>query len=154
MTDDISPCVLALPLPAFLRAARNVYSVVIRKALAEVDCDDMPRNGVYVIGAIARTGAPLSQIIKELGVSKQVAGQVVDALVLRGYIERTVDPEDRRRLNVTLTERGKAAAAASRKAVDGLEAELTTRVGVDYLAHAKATLAALIDYHEQNGLGG
>jgi hypothetical protein len=26
-------------------------------------CDDMPRNGSYVIGAIARTGAPLAALI-------------------------------------------------------------------------------------------
>ena len=52
--------------------------------------------------------------MRELGVSKQAAGQLVDTLVLRGYLERSVDPEDRRRLTLTLTERGMAAHLATR----------------------------------------
>ena len=97
--------------PALLRAARRTYGSAVRAALAEAGCDDMPRNGSYVVGAIDRTGAPLSQIITELGVSKQAAGQLVDTLVARGYLDRSPDPDDRRRLTITLTERGHAAAA-------------------------------------------
>lgn len=135
--------------PALLRAARNVYTYAIRKALAENGFDDVPRNGIYVMGAIAKTGVPLSQIIRDLGVSKQAAGQLIDSLVLRGYLERTVDPEDRRRLNITLTERGRAVIAVSNPVVEGLEAGLLARVGAEYLAHARATLGALItSYHQ------
>ena len=46
-------------LPALLRAARAAYGKAIRAALAEAGCDDVPPNGSYVIGAIARTGAAL-----------------------------------------------------------------------------------------------
>jgi DNA-binding MarR family transcriptional regulator len=131
--------------PALLRAARATYGRAIREALTQAGCNDVPRNGPYVIGAVARTGAPLSQIIKALGGSKQAAGQLVDTLVLRGYLDRSVDTEDRRRLTVTLTERGRAAAAASRSAVERIDAELTKRVAPEYIAHTKATLAALIN---------
>jgi DNA-binding MarR family transcriptional regulator len=129
--------------PALLRAARNTYGSVISKALAEAGCDDVPRNGIYVIGGIARSGAPLSQIIKELRVSKQAAGQLVDTLVLRGYLDRAVDAEDRRRLTVTLTERGRAAAAASRAAIERLDAAIVERMGVEHVAHTRATLAMI-----------
>jgi len=131
--------------PALLRAARNSYASMIRAALAEAGCEDVPRNGIYVIGGIARSGAPLSRIIEDLRVSKQAAGQLVDTLVLRGYLERAVDIDDRRRLTVTLTDRGRAAAAASRSAVERLENELMERVGPIYLAHARATLGALVE---------
>lgn len=131
-------------LPALLRAARAAFGSAIRAALTEVGCDDMPRNGSYVVGAIARTGAPLSDIIAWLGVSKQAAGQLVDTLVTRGYLERAVDPDDRRRLTITLTERGTAAAAVIRSAVENVEAALTARVGPDYVAHTRATLASLL----------
>jgi DNA-binding MarR family transcriptional regulator len=97
-----------------------------------------------VIGSIARTGSPLSQIIKELGVSKQAAGQLVDTLVMRGYLDRSVDPEDRRRLTISLTERGHAAAAVIRSAIDRVDAALVDRVGQEYVRHARVTLAALI----------
>ena len=132
-------------LPALLRAARMVYGSAVRDALAAVGCDDVPRNGSYVMGAIARSGAPLSQIIKELGVSKQAARQLVDTLVTRGYLDRSPDPEDRRRLTITLTERGHAAAAVIRSAVERVEAGLVRRVGPEYVAHTRATLASLIE---------
>jgi DNA-binding MarR family transcriptional regulator len=138
-------------IPALLRAARRTYGIAVRAALAEADCDDMPRNGSYVVGAIARTGAPLSQIITELGVSKQAAGQLVGTLVMRGYLDRSPDPEDRRRLTITLTERGQAAAAVIRSAVDDVDADLITRVGAEYVAHTRATLGSLITAGQARG---
>jgi DNA-binding MarR family transcriptional regulator len=131
--------------PALLREARVTYGSAINHALVEVGCDDVPRNGIYVIGAIARTGAPLSQIIQHLRVSKQAAGQLVDTLVTRGYLDRTVDPEDRRRLTITLTDRGRAAAAVIRAAVDRVDVDLVALVGLDHLAHTRATLISLIE---------
>jgi DNA-binding MarR family transcriptional regulator len=135
--------------PALLRAARRTYGVAVRSALADAGCDDMPGNGSFVVGAIVRTGAPLGEIITWLGVSKQAAGQLVDALVTRGYLERTVDPDDRRRLTISLTERGQAAAAVVRGAVDGVDAELQRRVGAEQLAVARSTLGALIELGDE-----
>src|SRR5579862_44459 len=86
--------------PALLRAARRTYGDAIREALDRAGYGDLPRNGPYVLGAIARTGAPLSEVIEELRVSKQAAGQLVDALVERGYLDRAADPDDRRRVRV------------------------------------------------------
>jgi DNA-binding MarR family transcriptional regulator len=136
------------PIPALLRAARRAYGSAIRAALADAGCDDMPRNGSYVVGAIAGAGAQLSQIIKELGVSKQAAGQLVDTLVTRGYLDRSPDPEDRRRLTITLTPRGHAAAAVIRAAVQRVDADLVARVGQEYVAHARVVLAALIEAND------
>jgi DNA-binding MarR family transcriptional regulator len=131
-------------LPALLRAGRRVYGSAIRDALADAGFDDVPRNGLFVIGAIAGTEAPLSEIIDQLGVSKQAAGQLVDTLVIRGYLERSVDPEDRRRLRVSLTERGEATAALIRAAVERVDRDLVARVGEEHVAHARATLVSLI----------
>jgi DNA-binding MarR family transcriptional regulator len=143
MTDEVD-WLEEVSLPALMRAARATYGAAIHGALDEVGCDDLPRNGSYVIGAIARTGAPLGDIIQHLGVSKQAAGQLVDTLVTRGYLDRSVDPEDRRRLTITLTERGEAAAGVIRFAVGGVDSALTARVGPDYVAHTRATLISLI----------
>lgn len=131
-------------LPALLRAARRAYGSAIRAALAETGFDDVPRNGIFVIGAIARTGAPLSEIIDQLGGSKQAAGQLVDTLVIRGYLERSIDPEDRRRLTISLTERGEAAAAVIRSALHRVDTVLADQVGAEYVEHTRATLASLI----------
>ena len=108
---------------------------------------DVPKNGLYVIGGLAlgAEGIPLGQLVKELGVSKQAAGQLVDTLVLRSYLERAMDQEDRRKLTVTLTERGRMAAAAQAAAREHIDAELLARVGAASVAHTRKTLAALID---------
>ena len=130
---------------ALLRAARSAYGGAIREALCEAGLDDIPKNGIYVIGAISRSGAPLAQIIDELGVSKQSAGQLVDLLAIRGYIEREVDADDRRRLTVRLTARGRAAAAVARAAVERIDVALLKKVGREHVAHTRETLHALIE---------
>jgi DNA-binding MarR family transcriptional regulator len=135
-------------MPALLRNARTVYGSAIRAALADAGCDDMPRNGSFVVGAIARNGSPLSEIITHLGLSKQRAGQLVDTLFSRGYLEREYDTADRRRMTVTLTDRGRLAAATGRAAVERVDAALADRVGADAIAVTRATLGDLVEQHK------
>ncbi len=157
------------PLTALLRGARAAFGSAIRRALAGGGYDDLPPNGPYVIGAIARsdaarsdaarsdaarsdaarsdaarTSAPLAAVVRQLGVSKQAAGQLVDTLVIRGYLHRSVDPVDRRRLVVGLTDRGAAAAAVIRTAADAVEAELQATVGVRRVQATREVLANLV----------
>src|ERR1019366_1399629 len=78
------------------------------------------------------------------GYRSKAAGQLVDVLVVRGYLDRFPDPGDRRRITVTLTERGAAAAAAARTAIEQVDADLAGRVGAQYVAHARTVLGALM----------
>ncbi len=144
MADD-AHCYEDIAFPALLRAARSTYAAAIRTALAEIGCGDVPRNGVFVLGSIARNGAPLGDVIRGLGVSKQAAGQVVDMLVVRGYLERYPDADDRRRTTLSLTERGRVAAATSRDAVERVDAALARRIDPDQIASARAALGALVE---------
>src|SRR5262249_37660084 len=127
--------------------ARTTYGWAMRSALGELGYDDIPRNGMWVVGGLAlgADGVPLSQLVKDLGVSKQAAGQLVDTLVLRGYLDRTVDEEDRRKLTVTPPPRGRAAAAAQAAARQRIDAELLARVGEEKIRHAREVLGALIE---------
>lgn len=140
-----------IAIPALLRHARNTYGIAMRKALEEAGFDDIPGNGLYVIGGLALgvPDIPLGQLIKELRISKQAAGQLVDALVTRGYLERTVDKDDRRKLTITLTERGKAAAAAQSAGRESVDAELLASVGQDDVSRTRRTLAVLCDIGRQ-----
>ncbi len=150
---DEKPWYDDIVMPALLRHARNTYGSVMRQALAEAGYDDIPGNGLYVIGGLAlgAGGIPLGQLVRELRVSKQAAGQLVDTLVLRGYLERTADDDDRRKLTVTLTERGQAAAAVQAAAREKIDAELLARVGQDDVSRARRTLAALIEIGRNRG---
>jgi DNA-binding MarR family transcriptional regulator len=144
---DTKPWFEVIAIPALLRHARVTYGQAMRRALDEAGYDDLPRNGLYVIGGLAlgEREIPLAQLIKELRVSKQAAGQLVDMLVLRGYLERTVDAQDRRKLTVTLTERGRAAAAVQAAAREKIDAELIARAGEKDVLCTRRTLAALIN---------
>lgn len=134
-------------IPALLRHARVTYGLAMRRALAEAGYDDIPKNGLYVIGGMAfdRDDLPLSQLIRELRISKQAAGQLVDMLVMRRYLKRQVDEDDRRKLTVTLTERGRAAAATQAAARKRIDAALVAKVGEDDVRRMRRTLGALID---------
>jgi len=132
-----------LPLAALLRAARSAVGRAIRSALEDAGYDDVPANGPYVISATSVAGVPLAVIIERLGLSKQAAGHLVDLLVLRGYLDRQVDPEDRRRLVVSPTERGAAAALVIRQVADLLEARVATELGDADLLATRRTLVCL-----------
>src|SRR5690348_10285241 len=54
-------------------------------------------------------GLRLTEIAERGNMTKQSAGEVVDDLVARGYVERIPDPDDRRAKIIRLTERGEAA---------------------------------------------
>jgi DNA-binding MarR family transcriptional regulator len=143
--SDETPWYETIVLPALLRHARATYGAAMRRALAEAGYDDIPKNGMYVIGGLALGAgdAPLSVLIEELGVSKQAAGQLIDTLVLRGYLSRETNEEDRRRLIVTLTERGKEAARAQAEARAKIDAQLLAKMGRENISRTRKTLAAL-----------
>jgi DNA-binding MarR family transcriptional regulator len=136
-----------IALPALLRHARNTYGAAMRAALSEAGHDDVPRNGMYVIGGMALGvgDVPLGRLVRELRISKQSAGQLVDTLVTGGYLERAIDPQDRRKLNITLTERGRAAAAAQAAARARIDGELAARVGTEDVQRMRRALASLIE---------
>lgn len=136
-----------VPLPALLRHAWTAYGLAMRAALESAGYDDIPKNGPYVIGGLALGAGdvPLARLIRDLRISKQAAGQLVDTLVNRGYLSRNVDDQDRRRLIVTLTDRGHAAAATQEAARKRIDAQLLEKVGPQCIEHTRVALAALTE---------
>lgn len=130
-------------IPALMRWARGSYGQAVRRSLAIAGYDDLPRNGAFVLGGMANLGGSAADMIRGLGVTKQAASQLIDTLVLRGYLTREVDAEDRRRLTITLTERGRGAAEAVRAAVEAIDAELADSITPEQLAGLRAGLNAL-----------
>jgi DNA-binding MarR family transcriptional regulator len=132
-------------LPVLLRPGRGVYGLFIRDALTEAGFNDMPANGGYVLGLIEPEGTALSDVIADIGFSKQRASQLVDTMVIRGYLERSVDPDDRRRMLLTLTERGGVASDTIFRTCQEVDARLVAVVGAERMNHTKETLHALAE---------
>jgi DNA-binding MarR family transcriptional regulator len=136
-------------IPAMLRAARRSYGHAIRMRLADVGFDDLPRNGPFVLGGLVNRGGTVSDLVRELGVSKQAASQLIDTLVVRGYLERRPDEEDRRRIAVAVTDRGRAAAAAVLSGVESVDAKLADAISPAELDGLRAGLVALCTIRER-----
>jgi len=132
-----------------LLRARGGYGNTIAAHLAAGGFDDLPRNGRFVLSGMDRHGGSAVELIRSLGVSRQAASQLIDTLVLRGYLRREVNPGDRRRMNIVLTERGRAAAAAIQGGSDEVDARLAQLLSPAELAGLRAGLAALAEIKEE-----
>jgi DNA-binding MarR family transcriptional regulator len=139
-----------VPLSALLYATRGTYTEAVRQAQAKVGCDDVPASGEVILSAMGWSEASLESVIRRMGVTKQTAGQAVDMLVERGYLERSHDSSDRRRVNLSLTDRGREAGRAARTAIEQVDDDLLARVGAASIAHTRATLIALQEIKLKN----
>jgi DNA-binding MarR family transcriptional regulator len=144
-TTGSQPWYADIVLPMLLAAGRTTYGRAIRASLVDAGFGDMPCQGSRIVGGIARNGVNLTDVSGLLGVSKQAASQLVDTLVLRGYVERIPDPDDRRRVNVGLTTRGRSAAREIRDAVESIDAALLERVSVQDVAVTRRVLGRLAE---------
>lgn len=149
MTHDHAGHDQRISIPALLRASRGAYGHAIRTRLATQGFDDMPSNGAYIFGGMANFGGTAGGLVKELGVSKQAASQLIDTLVIRGYLVRDVNADDRRRIDIELTDRGRGAAAAVRAGVEAVDAELIQLVTPTELAGLRQGLIALCEIRER-----
>jgi DNA-binding MarR family transcriptional regulator len=139
------------PIPQLMLDARGSYGNLVRQALAESGFDDVPDQGGFVLAGLDDTEfTPQAEAVAGLRRSKQRSSQLIDTLVLRGYLERRSDPEDRRRMEVRLTERGRAASTAIQGAADTIDAELAQRLTAEELHGLRAGLAALAEIRRQS----
>jgi DNA-binding MarR family transcriptional regulator len=136
-------------LPALLRGARACYSHAITEALGAAGFDDVPRNGAFVIGGMVNHGGSLGDVVRGLGVTKQAASQLIDTLVARGYLDRQVNPADRRRMTIHVTERGEAAATAIGRGIALVDAQLAEMLAPAELAGLRSGLLALCHIRER-----
>ena len=91
-------------IPALLRGARGAYANTIVAGLLAAGFEDLPRNGPFVLGGMANHGGSAVEMIRSLGVTRQAASQLIDTLVLRGYLDRQINRDDRRRMDIELTD--------------------------------------------------
>lgn len=130
-------------IPTLLRGARGSYANTIAAMLAAAGFEDLPRNGPFVLGGMVNHDGSAVEMIRSLGVTRQAASQLIDTLVLRGYLGRQINSHDRRRMDIELTERGRAAAAVVRAAVKKVDRELSAMLSPAELSGLRVGLTAL-----------
>jgi DNA-binding MarR family transcriptional regulator len=130
-------------IPELIRAAGGSYRHAARAELAAGGFEDLPRNGGVLVAYLAAGEKSIEEMIRRLGVSKQAFSQLVDTLVLRGYVTRDVNPEDRRRMTLALAGRGSAAAEAIFAATKDVDEQLSRRLSTAEMAGLRRGLAVL-----------
>ncbi len=125
-----------------LLASRALFDELHRRLAATGHDRLRPAHG-FLFQAVRPDGATASEIAARLGVTKQAARLMVEELARLGYVERGVDPGDRRRRPIGLTHRGEDALRRSEAIFDALRDELAGDLGQARLAGGLEVLSAI-----------
>jgi len=151
MTDgDSGSRYETLGVPGLMRRARRAYANLVSQAFADAGFDDMPRHGAYVLARVYGDSSASADLARDLSISKQAVSQLIDTMVMRGYLARTPDTEDRRRMVLALTPRGEEAATASWRAASEADAELASRLSPEGIAALRAGLITLCQMADES----
>ena len=123
------PLMGSVPLPWLLRRTSQRYRTAIRDCLAERGFEELPQPGYWALMILSRGGTDASQLITQMGVSKQAVSKLVDALVTLGFVDRKPNAADRRRTDLRLSTKGRQAADVIGEAVRTTEETLVSELG-------------------------
>jgi MarR family transcriptional regulator, lower aerobic nicotinate degradation pathway regulator len=128
-----------------LRRAVRRYAAPVAEALAGAGLADLPQRGVWAVSALAESKPGLSgrDLVARMGISKQAVSQLVESLVVLGYVARLPAPGDRRRTLLRLTARGRNAARIIDDTVARAEAGMADTIGPERLHQLHRALIEL-----------
>ena len=129
-------------IPELMRLARGSYKRAVDIQLAAEGLEDLPTTSGYLLAYLASDEESIPQRIEGLGIRQREFSQLVDTLILRGYLTRESDPADGT-TSLALTERGRAAHAASFAGCSYVDAELERRLSAAEMAGLRRGLAVL-----------
>jgi DNA-binding MarR family transcriptional regulator len=85
---------------------RKLHREVVKVALEEVGVDFAPHH-MGIMKVLQETGeSHISEIGEMMGIAKSQMTHSVDKLIAAGMVERKAVPEDRRKINLRLTQKG------------------------------------------------
>lgn len=99
----------------------------------------------FALRAIAGGAGTASEVGRRTSVSKQAAAKTVAFLEEAGYVRRTPDGRDRRRSQLTVTDRGVSLMSEGEAVFDELRAEWESLIGRDRVAEVQTALERLLE---------
>ncbi|MDR3685587.1 MAG: MarR family transcriptional regulator [Coriobacteriia bacterium] len=96
-----------------------------------------------LLGAIGRRARTLGEVARIQGVTPATATTLVTTLESRGWVNREHDPDDRRRVVVSLTEGGATVLKRSQIVAEGAMADLLQPLNAEQLARLLDGLSVL-----------
>ncbi|MFY9783866.1 MAG: hypothetical protein WAK12_10095 [Acidimicrobiales bacterium] len=131
-----------LSIPELMRMARGTYKRAADIQLAAGGFEDLPTASGYLLAYLSNGDESIPEKIEELGFKQREFHELVDVLVLRGYITRTLNTTSQTE-SFALTERGRAANEASYEGCCYVDDELARRLTQGEIAGLRRGLAVL-----------
>jgi DNA-binding MarR family transcriptional regulator len=130
------------PLVLALHRATHATLGALQAALADLD---LTASEINALANLADGRArSIGELAADTATKPTTLTSVLDRLARRGYIERQLDPADRRSFLVSLTDDGRQAAGAAQTAADDIErAVLATVTSADLAGFRTVTRAIL-----------
>jgi DNA-binding MarR family transcriptional regulator len=136
-TPDLPPGGLA----AALLTASAWFDEALLARLAASGGPSLSPNRSRAFLAMSAGPIRVSDLARELDISRQAAHKLLDTLATDDLVERHTDEQDHRAHVVSLTGRGLAVARAAGAILRELEDELTERIGSQHVDALRAVLA-------------
>lgn len=115
--------------------------------------DIVPRHGV-VLAYLRHEGVRATDLARMSGQLKQVVGVIVDDLEKLGYVERKLDPADRRAKLIVPTKRGRAQMAAADAIMADIMGRHAAALGAKNFDRFLDDFRAVIDHQRAAGQDG
>jgi DNA-binding MarR family transcriptional regulator len=139
-TETLAGKSARIPLTGLLDVALESMLAEFRAELEQGKFRDIRPTHGCVFRFLKEEGMRLTDLA-ELGcITKQSAGEIVDDLVARGYVQRIPDPADRRAKLICLTERGEEAQAHGFGLFAEVEKRWMERYGREKIERLRAVL--------------
>lgn len=139
-------------LGVLLALAYQQFVSELHDDLGERGFDDLARSDGYVFRALDAQALTTSALADRLEISKQGAGQVVEEMTRRGYLQSRPDPSDGRARLLELSDRGRRALAAARDFHRRYEQRLARRHGRGHVDTLRAMLTAMAPTYGEGAL--
>ena len=135
-----------------LRAARLFNEA----AIARVNANGGPplrQAHTQLLPHLGREGIRATELARQVGISKQAVGVLLEDMLTWGVVERVPDPADGRAQLVRLTTEGEAATLRGLGVLDGLAAELEAELGEKTMRKLHKRLGQLVEALERRSAG-
>ena len=131
-----------------LGTARYLQTSVMNTLQEQYGHTDLRLGFTPYIALLSEGDKRLSQIADILGISRQACNQAVKQVEAAGYISRTVDPDDGRAKQLTLSTRGKKLSRDGEHITALLDQKFADIVGADQFSDASTSLKKLTKHLE------
>lgn len=129
---------------AMLGQAYSLLGFQIVEGVVGAGYPQKPKHSA-VFAQISPGGSRLTELARKANMTPQAMGELVDELVDMGYVVRRPDPDDGRAKLIVLTKRGRAAVAAGRQTIEGIEEQVTEILGERGHQELRQLLSKLLD---------